>query len=101
MVIKMTEDFTRNLTYILEQIGVKKVTVGDALIIHQQLIEDIKKMERTRGGIDHQWIELKSRGRIVLPENIRVSLGATEGTRFDAYLYPGPDEPKGILLTKW
>jgi len=96
----MTDDFKEYLDYILPQMGVQKVSRGDALIIHQRLVADIKKIERARGGFTHEWVNLKSKGRLVLPKNLRAAIGATEGTRFDAHLYPNPEKPRGILLLK-
>jgi len=98
--VKMTDAFKEHLTTILPQIGVQKISKADALVIHQRLVEDIKKMERARGGFTHQWIDLKSKGRIVIPDELRTAIGATKGTRFDAHLYPNPQKPKGILLIK-
>jgi len=96
----MTEDFKDYLDYILPQIGVQKVSTEDALTIHQRLVKDIKTIERARDGFSHEWINLKSKGRIVLPNNLRTAIGATEGTRLDAHLYPNPQKPRGILLIK-
>ena len=96
----MTEDFKDYLDYILPQIGVQKVSTEDALTIHQRLVKDIKTIERARDGFSHEWINLKSKGRIVLPNNLRTAIGATEGTKFDAHLYPNPQKPRGILLLK-
>ncbi|GAH04148.1 unnamed protein product, partial [marine sediment metagenome] len=98
--VKMSENFKNYLEEILPQIGTTKVSKADALVIHQRLVADIKKMEKARGGFSHEFITLKERGRLVLPEPLRTALGAIPGTRFDAHLYPDPDNPRGILLMK-
>jgi len=100
MTVKMTDEFTEYLKTILPQIGVTKVSQDDALIIHMRLVEDIKKMEAARGGFTHEWVTLKSKGRVVIPESLRAAIGATEGTRFDAHLFPNPEKPRGIALIK-
>ena len=100
MTVKMTDEFREYLGDILPQIGVTKVTPDDALVIHMRLVEDIKRMERTRGGFIHEWVTLKSKGRVVIPENLRNAIGAVEGTRFDAHLFPTPEKPRGIALIK-
>jgi len=98
--VKMTDEFKEYLKDILPQIGVTKVTTNDALAIHTALIEDIKKMEAARGGFIHEWVTMKSKGRVVIPENLRTAIGAIEGTRFDAHLFPNPEKPRGIALIK-
>jgi len=100
MTVKMTEDFTKALDSILAQVGVQKVSKADATIIHMRLVEDIKKIEKARGGFEHEWITLKSKGRLVIPKNLRTAIGAVEGTRFDAHLFPNPQNPRGIALIK-
>jgi len=100
MTVKMTDEFREYLGDILPQIGVTKVTPDDALVIHMRLVEDIKRMEQARGGFIHEWVTLKSKGRIVIPENLRNAIGAVEGTRFDAHLFPTPEKPRGIALIK-
>ena len=100
MTVKMSDTFKEYLKNILPQIGVTKVTPDDALIIHMRLVEDIKKIEKARGGFEHEWITLKSKGRLVIPKNLRTAIGATEGTRFDAHLFPNPQNPRGIALIK-
>ena len=69
-------------------------------MIHKRLVDDLKKIERARGGFTHEWVVLKSKGRVVLPESLRTAIGANEGTRFDTHLYPNPQKPRGILLLK-
>jgi len=100
MTVKMTDEFREYLGDILPQIGVTKVTPDDALVIHMRLVEDIKRMEQARGGFIHEWVTLKSKGRVVIPENLRNAIGAVEGTRFDAHLFPTPEKPRGIALIK-
>jgi len=100
MVVKMSDTFKEYLKDILPQIGVTKVTPDDALVIHMRLVEDIKKMEAARGGFTHEWVTLKSKGRVVIPDSLRAAIGAVEGTRFDAHLFPNPEKPRGIALIK-
>ena len=100
MAITMIDAFKEYLKHILPQIGVTKVSTDDALTIHLRIIEDIKKMEKTRKGFIHEWVTLKSKGRVVIPENLRTAIGATEGTRFDAHLFPSIEKPRGIALIK-
>jgi len=100
MTVNMTEDFTKALEHILTQIEVQKVSKADATTIYLILVEEIKKMEAARGGFTHEWTTLKSKGRVVIPESLRTAIGATEGTRFDAHLFPNIEKPRGIALIK-
>ena len=84
----------------LPQIGVTRITLDDTHTIHLGIIENIKRMEQARGGFTHEWVTLKSKGRVVIPENLRNAIGAVEGTRFDAHLFPTPEKPRGIALIK-
>jgi len=96
----MTEGFREYLKAVINSEGFQKITEADTLIVHKRLVEDLKKIEKARGGFSHEWITLKSKGRVVLPDNLRTAIGATEGTRFDAHLYPNPQRPRGIVLLK-
>ena len=100
MAVKLSDDFTEYLGRLLDTLGVQKVSTQDALTLHQLLVDDIKKMEKAREGLSHEWITLKSKGRLVLPTNLRTAIGAHTGTRFDAHLYPNQQTPRGILLLK-
>ena len=97
---KILSKFKEYLELILSQIGVTKVSMDDALTIHLGLIEDIKKMEKARNGFIHEWVTLKTKGRVVIPKNLCTAIGATEGTRFDAHLFPNIEKPRGIALIK-
>ena len=101
MSVKKPENFDSVLANILKQIGVNKISVKtDSTTILKSLVADLKKMENVRGGFTHEWVSMDKRGRIVIPENLRNSIGAQNGTRLDAHLYPDPSKPRGILLLK-
>lgn len=96
----MTNDFKDPLAHILLELNAEKVTLDDSKEIFKRLLKQIRNLERAREGFTHEWITMKARGRLVIPQDLRILIGATRGTRFDAYIYPSPEKPRGILLIK-
>jgi len=96
----MSNEFKEHLAHILLELDAEKVTLDDAKELYKNLIRQIKKLEQVRGGFEHEWVTLKSKGRFVLPDSLRTAIGAVEGTRFDAHLFPDPQNPRGIALIK-
>jgi len=92
--------FEEYLEALLKDLGVDKVDMDDAQTLHQQLISTIRNMNKARGGLSHTWIQLKKRGRIVIPDGMRKALGWNAYDTLDCHLYPNQHKPKGILLVK-
>ena len=90
--------FKTYLEKLLSNLKTEMVTLEDAPTIHRELETLVKKMEKSRKGLIHEWVVMKSRGRIVIPENLRNAIGATEGTVFDAHIIPNMKKPRGIAL---
>jgi len=96
----MSDEFKEQLAHILLELDAEKVTLDDAKELYKNLIRHIKKLEQVRGGFIHEFVTLKSKGRVVIPDSLRAAIGAVEGTRFDAHLFPNPEKPRGIALIK-
>lgn len=97
---EITARFRKNLKDILKEISVKRVTHEDAETILKTMVDHIKEMEEAREGFTHEWVTLKTKGRVVIPERLRTAIGATEGTRFDVHLFPNPQQPRGLAFIK-
>ena len=94
------ETFKDYLKLLLDSMKVKSVSTDDAERLQKQLEREIRKIDRARGAFTHEWVTLKAKGRVVIPQNLRILIGAHEGTRFDCHLYPNPQNPRGIALIK-
>ena len=95
--IKVT---SRDRYFLFEVLGVEKVTIEDRELLLGSLTDQIKKLERARKGLSHEWATIDSRGRITLRKRLMVQLGWRAGDILDLLLYPDAHKPRGLLLLR-
>jgi hypothetical protein len=94
------EDFRKIIRELIEEMKVKKVTEKDSDLILSILKKEIKMLENAREGFIHEWVQIDSRGRVIIPYRFRNLLHLKPYDRLDCHIYPNLDNPKGLLLFK-
>lgn len=84
---------------ILEEMGTEQVTVKDVPHFKKLFETEIKRLERARQGLQHEWVQVDGRGRFTIPQQFRTTLNISPQDILDAQLYP-PKNPKGLYIQK-
>jgi hypothetical protein len=94
------EVFAAFLEAFLRSLGAENVTVQDKELLLEGLTKTIRRLERARKGLSHEWVKIDDRGRITLRRPLLTRLGWEPGDTVDMHLYPNPDRPRGLLLLR-
>ena len=96
----LREEFEGFLESFFKALGVEKVTIEDRELLLGSLTDQIRKLERARRGLSHEWATIDGRGRITIRKRLMVQVGWKAGDTVDVHLYPNPGRPRGLLLLR-
>jgi len=79
----------------------KNITAEDAALLMRQFKNMVKKLDKDKDGIPHEWVIINTRGRVLIPQRIRNIVGIVSGDELECKVFYENSTPKGIILTKF
>lgn len=88
------------LEEVVKTLGVTQVDPKkDAFLFLNVLKAAVREVNEAR-DLPRDLAQLDEKGRIVIPKKFRTILGLSKGLIIEVFLYPSPDDPKGLLLRR-